>query len=589
MKDDDRSTYELRCNKLRAELKQWENEWAKTSGGKKPSREDIKQNSEISNKYKEYNNLRDTLAGKIKPTKTLPSAARHEETVAKQEQRRKRKQDRDIVLPPSRTPQKRSKHAQTPLKSQTYADVEFSAAVSPSLSRKLFGSPELPTSVDPTPQRDGRVLGLWDLLSATPSRSTGDDATSSKNTRQTNATPSKHNGIPDNDDALATANANRLNRTPNSSRMNKFLLDELPGMMTPIHKRDRNLQPTDKTPSSRSVSKLHFATPAFLRRSTAPLPAVGENGEWKVHPIKLPRKPNARGLSNMVASLRKLEEEALDDGLEVMREMEMEAEARESLAPGSKPIANVATAATATGSDEAAGAERTDDTTPTTTVQQEKIVPHEEEQQRPERPLLLGGFDDEVLYDSEEEQQLDRGQPLRVFKKKGQKRTTRKVKMKPSIVKRQQPIAANGDDDDKDDDDEVLVPETQFDSTKSGQHLEEGNALLLDEDASGSEFDDGDLLHDINDDDDDDDGTKKKKRAKLKKTPKQQETVKDKKKKSKVVAEEEEEDKENGGGIVKKTIRKVKATAFANFKRLKLKNNGAKGGPGHNSRFRRRR
>ncbi|KAM7220667.1 putative dna replication regulator sld2 protein [Rhypophila decipiens] len=532
MKDDDRSTYELRCNKLRAELKQWENEWAKTSGGKKPSREDIKQNPEISNKYKEYNNLRDTLAGKIKPTRTLPSAARQEETIAKQEQRRKRKQDRDIVLPPSQTPQKRSKHAQTPLKSQTYADVEFSAAVSPSLSRKLFGSPDLPTSVDPTPQRDGRVLGLWDLLSATPSRSTGDDATSSKNTRQTNATPSKHNGMPDDDDALATANANRLNRTPNSSRMNKFLLDELPGMMTPIHKRDRNLQPTDKTPSSRSVSKLHFATPAFLRRSTAPLPAVGENGEWKVHPIKLPRKPNARGLSNMVASLRKLEEEALDDGLEVMREMEMEAEARESLAPGSKPIAN------------------------------EKIVPHEEEQQRPERPLLLGGFDDEVLYDSEEEQQLDRGQPLRVFKKKGQKRTTRKVKMKPSIVKRQ-PTAANGDDDDgKDDDDEVLVPETQFDSTKSG-HQEEGDALLLDEDASGSE-------------------------AKLKKTPKQQETMKDKKKKSKVV-EEEEEDKKNGGGIVKKTIRKVKATAFANFKRLKLKNNGAKGGPGHNSRFRRRR
>ncbi|KAM7204626.1 putative dna replication regulator sld2 protein [Rhypophila sp. PSN 637] len=570
MKDDDRSTYELRCNKLRAELKQWENDWAKTSGGKKPSREDIKQNREISNKYKEYNNLRDTLAGKIKPTKTLPSAARQEETIAKQEQQRKRKQDRDIVLPPSRTPQKRSKHAQTPLKSQTYADVELSAAVTPSLSRKLFSSPALPTSIDPTPQRDGRVLGLWDLISATPSRSTGDDATSSKNTRQTNATPSKHNGIPDNDNALATANANRLNRTPNSSRMNKFLLDELPGMMTPIHKRDRNHQPTDKTPSSRSVSKLHFATPAFLRRSTAPLPAVGENGEWKVDPIKLPRKPHARGLSNMVASLRKLEEEALDDGLEVMREMEMEAEARESLAPGSKPIANVATAATGTGSDEAAGADKTDNTTTTTTttVQHDKIAP-EEEQRRPERPLLLGGFDDENLYDSQEEQQLDRGQPLRVFKKKGQKRTTRKVNMKPSRVKRQ-PIAANGDDDDpsdsKDDDDEVLVPETQFDSTKSG-HQEEGNSLL-DEDAWGSEFDDGDFGHDINDDDD----STVKKRARLKKTPKQ-ETVKD---------------KENDG-IVKKTIRKVKATAYANFKRLKLKNNGAKGGPGYNSKFRRRR
>ncbi len=44
-------------------------------------------------------------------------------------------------------------------------------------------------------------------------------------------------------------------------------------------------------------------------------------------------------------------------------------------------------------------------------------------------------------------------------------------------------------------------------------------------------------------------------------------------------------DKESG---IKKAVRKVKAVAHANFRRLKLRNHGAKGGPGYNSRFRRR-
>jgi hypothetical protein len=37
-----------------------------------------------------------------------------------------------------------------------------------------------------------------------------------------------------------------------------------------------------------------------------------------------------------------------------------------------------------------------------------------------------------------------------------------------------------------------------------------------------------------------------------------------------------------------KAARKVKAMAHQNFKRLKLRNSGAKGGPAHNSRFRRK-
>jgi hypothetical protein len=45
----------------------------------------------------------------------------------------------------------------------------------------------------------------------------------------------------------------------------------------------------------------------------------------------------------------------------------------------------------------------------------------------------------------------------------------------------------------------------------------------------------------------------------------------------------------NRDGKVKTAARKVTALANQNFKRLKLRNSGAKGGPGHNSRFRRKR
>ena len=44
----------------------------------------------------------------------------------------------------------------------------------------------------------------------------------------------------------------------------------------------------------------------------------------------------------------------------------------------------------------------------------------------------------------------------------------------------------------------------------------------------------------------------------------------------------------NKNGEMKITARKVNAMAHQNFKRLKLRNSGAKGGPGHNSRFRRK-
>lgn len=42
-----RESYESQSLQIRAELKKWEGDWALTSGGKKPGRDDIKQNADI--------------------------------------------------------------------------------------------------------------------------------------------------------------------------------------------------------------------------------------------------------------------------------------------------------------------------------------------------------------------------------------------------------------------------------------------------------------------------------------------------------------------------------------------------------------
>jgi hypothetical protein len=47
MDDQARAAYEDESLQLRAELKTWEGEWASAHGGKKPGRQDIKQNPDI--------------------------------------------------------------------------------------------------------------------------------------------------------------------------------------------------------------------------------------------------------------------------------------------------------------------------------------------------------------------------------------------------------------------------------------------------------------------------------------------------------------------------------------------------------------
>lgn len=445
-------------------------------------------------KYKDYNRIRDILCGK---------AVDQAPSVTQKKVSRKRKHEAAPIL----TPSKRLQVTKTPSKSASHP-AAIDPYDSPSLVRNLY-TPSHNRVIGPTPQKDGQVLGLFDLLSEeggdTPSKGQitiiGPDG-------KVQGTPRKPiDGGGDFSDMI------KHSRTPVSSRK-RFMLDKFG---TPLKGRHPN-ELAGKTPLS--ASKLHFATPSFLRRDShhTAMHVIHESGEsltLSPEMVRLPRKPIVRGLSSMLAGLRKMEEEAADDDLDVLREVENENSGL------SKPVNK--------------GAVLVEDS---------------------QFPVLLGGFDDEAMFDSEPEEVknplLGRdGQPLKIWKKKGQKRSTRRVTIKPVRNAKSQPTSqaqapndAFSDEPTAQPDEEEAVPETQQATEASGN---------FDSD-SASEYtaSEGGTRHRRLDQ-----GQKKKKM-----------TV---------------------SGKVKSVTRKVGAMAHANFKRLKLRNSGSKGGVGHRSRFRRKR
>lgn len=563
MEEADRQRYETQSKELRVKLKEWELEFAKSHGGAKPTRDDIKANPKIASYSKRYHRLRDVLSGKLPHTQ-----------LDGDKQDRKRKPH----AVPSHTPSsKRFRPAETPSSRQhtqtglatphgAITTAASAAAVTPSLSRKLF-SPAVPTSIGPTPQRDGRVLGLFDLL---PFK----DAEIDSPSRPKRAAKAPHAA----DAVQETPRRGRtidtgvgiaidLDRTPSSRSACQQQSQQQPQqtprksiLSTPL--KDSSNRVT-KTPStSRSVSKLQFQTPAFLRR--IPMSKISENSEFtSPEPIRLPRKPLVRGLSSIVADLRKTQEEQLDDELDALREVENEgATAVPAKKPGPARPSEVQPPP-----EPQKHTTRTDDHT-------ETILAEDSQKQN---LGLLGGFDDEGMYDSEDSEQegLDRdGMPLRVFKKKGQKRTTRKVNMKPVMTRR--PTAAGTTRDPGHEEDGYTNPETQLSKSAPAQPgADEDADPLSGSEFAGSEYDDEEDELAL-----DEPGLAKK-------------TAASTKKKTAPPSKQKHGSGSGSGdkpeGKVKKAARKVNELAHANFKRLKLRNSGAKGGQGFNSRFRRRR
>ncbi|KAA8566089.1 hypothetical protein EYC84_008693 [Monilinia fructicola] len=123
------------------------------------------------------------------------------------------------------------------------------------------------------------------------------------------------------------------------------------------------------------------------------MPAIDENEDGPPHSpemVRGPRKPMIKSLSSMLAGLRKMEEDAADDDLEALNEME--AELANPSKPALKPISKPQKYK----------------------FPEDTILVQDNQQQE-----LLGGFDDEAKYDSEPEESTSA--PTKTYKRERSK------------------------------------------------------------------------------------------------------------------------------------------------------------------------
>ncbi|KAH9845773.1 DNA replication and checkpoint protein [Teratosphaeria destructans] len=374
---------------LKHTLKTWENAF-QAANGRKPGREDIKNDAAIADKYREYNEMR-------RPT-SLAS-----------------KRDKD----PVRTPRKQDRPHSDALRARPINIVDGTPrrAEKKTASLEIVQEDEVePTpaaikcALGPTPQKDGQVLGIFDLpLSATPSRgSIGIPSISQASA--TSATPSKRAMAP-------PVSASKLSATPQSSGKRRFL-DAF--SRTPL-KRKRE----EDELGAPSTAKRQFATPAFLRRS-ASLAMISEETEPKGSlPFLRRGLSKARSFSSLIQNLRSIEETRMDDEWDIMNEIE--AEERGDMAPLNKKA--------------------------------EILVEDSQVGEGKEMPL---GPDRAVSDDDE----FDEGDASatnatggKVWKKKGLKRQTKRTNMKPVLHRPKK--AAELEREDEEDEADVVEEETQ--------------------------------------------------------------------------------------------------------------------------------
>ena len=239
-------------------------------------------------------------------------------------------------------------------------------------------SPQGPAFIGPTPQRDGIVLGLFDSLTAeTPSKRRIIFGEIEPNVFQT---PSKSTEV--------TGDASLESRAR--------------GERTPLSVTKRNLFNHFVTPKKKELDEegtptsalKGLTTPAFLRRDNV-LDRIDEADETTPRPAPWKRRGLGRSLSAMIQSMRKDEDDRLDEEADIMRELEMEEQGTSAQArPMVSPVL----------------------------VEDTQVV----------MPL---GPDRGLESEDEEEEELGRnGQPRKVWKKKGLKRQTRRVVSKSAVT-----------------------------------------------------------------------------------------------------------------------------------------------------------
>lgn len=260
----------------------------------------------------------------------------------------------------------------TPLKRKREEDLALDAIP----QSPEFLSPQGPSVIGPTPQRDGIVLGLFDLLpTGTPSKRRAVLGDVELNVLQT---PSRKTQEAASEASLESRA--RGERTPLSAGKQRMLNQFLTPQKRKIDEQG--------TPSS---TMRGLATPAFLRRGNA-LGAIDEADETTPRPAPWKRRGLGRSLSAMIQAMKKDENDKLDEEADIMREMEME---EAGIAIPKKPR-----------------------------IPQIQV-------EDSQAPMPLGPDRGQESEDEEEEPELGPdGKPRRVWKKKGLKRQTRRVNSK---------------------------------------------------------------------------------------------------------------------------------------------------------------
>ncbi|KAL4870747.1 DNA replication/checkpoint protein [Aspergillus spectabilis] len=346
---------------LRAELKDWERGFAAANGGKKAGRGDIKKVPEIAAKYKEYSRLKaeETKAFKNEKPQSKPNDLEDQAKPKKRKHSSPNGPESHHQI--TSTPRKSSQGLfQTPSKTKPTHPSNVDPYDSPSVLRRLFSpsthmttSSPLKTAIGPTPQRDGKALGLFDLLSESGGSTATPSATRIASLKGMAAqTPSKKRKAMDTiaEEDEEEEDTLRGERTPASSGK-KYMLSAL--FATPTAWRyssivedetSRNvhgkggLNQSPSQPKNNDTTNLE--TPSFLRRSTSGLYNSNNLGKSQsgLSPIPVRKPPQfvGKGLSQLVQGLRDMEEERLEDELDVLREIEAEHNAQDIDVPDSQ-------------------------------------------------------------------------------------------------------------------------------------------------------------------------------------------------------------------------------------------------------------
>ncbi|KAJ5334964.1 hypothetical protein N7452_007367 [Penicillium brevicompactum] len=343
----------VQATNVRAELKVWEKSFAAANGGKKAGRDDIKQNAEIAAKYKEYSRLK-----ALESSLSRRENRRHEPSDSHSKKRKHASPPNQDAYQQS-TPRKSSRGLfATPSNNRTkILPADIDAYDSPNTLRRLFsptthrqGQPApspLKAAIGPTPQRDGKTLGLFDMLSESGgSRDTPSTKRQSNDLAAAFRTPSKRRpveAIPElPEEEEPQQETPRLARTP-ASETKQFYLANL--FATPTTMRYAAMVEAEDNKESQynelqnpapqmSPPAAQSGTPSFLRRSNSgryPPPNAGVDGPG-LSPIasRKPQRFASKGLSHLVQGLRDMEEDRIEEDWDVMREMEEEAEAEEA-------------------------------------------------------------------------------------------------------------------------------------------------------------------------------------------------------------------------------------------------------------------